>query len=120
MAQSRTHPGHTHEHGPNCGHTVIKHEGHVDYIHDGHLHHPAGTAGSTVVEEHVLDVGSKNPDRCTPNHRCAGHQTGHKHGPGCGHEALPHGDHTDYLVGDHLHHPHGDHCDDLGPVEVVR
>jgi len=32
---------------------------------------------------------------------------------------VPHGDHTDYLVGDHLHHPHGDHCDDHGRVEVV-
>jgi hypothetical protein len=27
---------------------------------------------------------------------------------------VPHGDHTDYLVGDHLHRPHGDHCDDHG------
>jgi hypothetical protein len=26
------------------------------------------------------------------------------HGPGCGHEAVPHGDHVDYLVDDHLHH----------------
>ena len=41
----------------------------------------------------------------------------HEHGPGCGHEAVPHGDHTDYLVGGHLHHPHGDHCDDHGPLE---
>jgi len=34
----------------------------------------------------------------------------HKHGPACGHEAVPHGDHTDYFDG-HLHHPHGDHWD---------
>jgi len=30
---------HAHLHGPNCGHTAIRHEGHVDYLHDGHLHH---------------------------------------------------------------------------------
>ena len=43
----------------------------------------------------------------------------HTHGPGCGHVALQHGDHTDYLVDGHLHHPHGDHCDDHGPVKVT-
>jgi hypothetical protein len=40
------------------------------------------------------------------------------HGPNCGHPAIPHGDHTDYLVNGHLHHPHGNHCDDHGPVKV--
>jgi hypothetical protein len=30
---------------------------------------------------------------------------------------VPHGDHTDYLVNDHLHHPHGNHCDDHGPLQ---
>ncbi len=49
-----------------------------------------------------------------------GHDRKHVHGPGCGHEAVPHGDHTDYLVDGRLHHPHGDHCDDHGPVEVVK
>ena len=43
----------------------------------------------------------------------------HRHGPGCGHEAIPHGDHVDYLVDGHLHHPHDGHCDDHGKVEVV-
>jgi hypothetical protein len=33
---------------------------------------------------------------------------------------VPHGDHVDYLVNDHLHHPHGDHCDDHGSVEVTN
>ncbi|HYY31713.1 MAG TPA: hypothetical protein VE860_27460 [Chthoniobacterales bacterium] len=120
MANPKTHPDHGHEHGPECGHTAIRHEGHIDYIHDGHLHHPTGIAGSTLVEEHAIEVDSKNPDRCTPDHHCVDHQPGHKHGPGCGHEAMPHGDHTDYLVNDHLHHPHGDHCDNHGPIEVVR
>jgi hypothetical protein len=32
---------------------------------------------------------------------------------------VPHGDHVDYLVADHLHHPHGDHCDDHGPLTAA-
>jgi zinc transport system permease protein len=43
------------------------------------------------------------------------HDHAHQHGPDCGHEAIPHGDHVDYLVEGHLHHPHDDHCDDHGP-----
>jgi zinc transport system permease protein len=31
--------GHTeHEHGPACGHPVLPHGDHVDYVHDGHRH----------------------------------------------------------------------------------
>lgn len=36
----------------------------------------------------------------------------HEHGPSCGHTAVRHGDHTDYLHDGHLHHPHGDHVDE--------
>ncbi len=107
------HQGHDHKHGKGCGHTGIVHEGHVDYLHDGHLHHQNGDK----VEEHVLPVTASNPGECTPAHTCDGHDKAHKHGPRCGHETVPHGDHNDYLVGGHLHHPHGDHCDDHGPVQ---
>ena len=31
----------------------------------------------------------------------------HKHGPGCGHMAIQHGDHVDYLHDGHLHHQQG-------------
>jgi hypothetical protein len=41
------------------------------------------------------------------------------HGPGCGHEAIKHGDHIDYIVDGRLHHQHGDHCDDHGPLETI-
>ena len=58
----------------------------------------------------------ENPEMCTSDHRCVGHEAGHAHGPGCGHEAVPHGNHVDYHVSGHLHHPHGDHCDDHGPL----
>ena len=110
---AHTHEGHTHKHGPNCGHAGILHDGHVDYLHDGHLHHVQGDK----VEEHALAVSATNPAQCTPKHSCKGHDKTHKHGPSCGHPAIPHGDHVDYLVDGHLHHPHGDHCDDHGPVQ---
>jgi hypothetical protein len=106
---------HEHEHGPGCGHVAVRHDDHVDYLHDGELHHHS--EGS--VERHAVPVGGANPADCTPAHDCSEHESEHEHGPDCGHEAVPHGDHVDYLVGGHLHHPHGDHCDDHGPLEVV-
>ena len=115
MSNPKQHAGHSHQHSAGCGHTAIQHDGHVDYLHDGHLHH----VGKGGVEEHQLAVNSTNPASCTPKHQCAGHPKGHKHGPNCGHEAVPHGDHVDYLVDGHLHHPHGDHCDDHGPVSLA-
>lgn len=109
-----THDAHSHVHGPNCGHTALQHGGHIDYLHDGHLHH--------VHEDHVdeceISIGTGNPDACTPGHQCTGHTRAHVHGPDCGHEAVPHGDHVDYIVADHLHHPHGGHCDDHGAVHM--
>jgi DNA-binding transcriptional ArsR family regulator len=116
MSTPHTHANHTHQHGPGCGHTGIKHDGHTDYLHDGHLHHP--TKGG-AVEEHTLAVGGTNPAACTPSHSCGGHPTSHQHGAGCGHEAVPHGDHVDYLVNGHLHHPHGSHCDDHGAIQTA-
>lgn len=110
------HTGHVHRHGDDCGHVAVKHEDHVDYLQDGRLHH----MHDDHIDQHVLDVTEHNPDVCTPKHDCAAHDADHVHGPGCGHEPVPHGDHVDYLVEGHLHYPHGDHCDDHGPVEIVR
>lgn len=36
----------------------------------------------------------------------------HVHGAGCGHVAVKHGNHVDYLHDGHLHQPHGDHVDE--------
>ena len=36
----------------------------------------------------------------------------HEHGPDCGHQAVRHGDHVDYLHGGHRHAPHGSHYDE--------
>ncbi len=115
MACKDTHASHSHTHGKDCGHVAVQHDGHVDYLHDGHLHHPHGDH----VDEHRLAVGGENPADCTPKHACDGHEAGHRHGPDCGHPAVPHGDHTDYLVDGHLHHPHGSHCDHHGAVRLA-
>lgn len=115
MASHETHPTHSHVHGPNCGHLAVRHDGHVDYLHDGHLHHPH----SGHTDEHSIGVGSSNPQDCTNGHECNGHDRDHRHGPGCGHETVPHGDHLDYLVGGHLHHPHNGHCDNHGNLRLA-
>ena len=112
MNEHKTHERHDHVHGDGCGHPAIRHDGHVDYAHDGHLHH----AHDGHVDECALPVTAKNPAACTPGHACTGHDGAHAHGPGCGHAAIPHGDHTDYLVAGHLHHPCAGHCDDHGSV----
>lgn len=108
------HENHSHVHGPDCGHVSIQHGDHVGYLHDGHLH----CAHEDHYDEHVIAVSETNPDGCVP-HDCTAHDAAHVHGPDCGHPAVPHGDHVDYLVDGHLHHPHGDHCDDHGPIEVL-
>jgi hypothetical protein len=112
MTQHRIHDAHDHIHGPDCGHPAVAHDGHTDYLHDGHLHH----VHDDHVDECSIVVDGLNPAACTPQHACGGHADAHAHGPRCGHPAVPHGDHVDYLVDGHLHHPHGDHCDDHGPL----
>ena len=109
------HQGHAHQHGNNCGHTAIMHDGHQCFLHDGHMHYVHGDH----VDEHKLEVNSANPAKCTPGHSCGDHEVNHRHGPGCGHETVPHGDHTDYLVDGHLHHAHEGHCDDHGAVQLA-
>jgi hypothetical protein len=32
---------------------------------------------------------------------------------------VPHGDHSDYLVGGHLHYSHSNHCDDHGALKAI-
>jgi hypothetical protein len=115
MSDHQTHHHPEHTHGPGCGHTAVRHEGHVDYLHDGCLHHPH----EDHYDEHVIAVSATNPEGCAETTTaCA--ESGHVHGPGCGHEAVPHGDHIDYLVDGRLHHVHDGHCDDHGPLEQVE
>src|SRR5258706_9999620 len=111
----KIHEKHPHVHGPNCGHTAVRHDDHVDYLHDGHMHHPH----NDHVDEHEVSVSDHNPTGCTPKHDCGAHEESHQHSATCGHPAIPHGDHVDYLVSGHLHRQHGDHCDDHGVLEVA-
>ncbi|MCD6727606.1 MAG: hypothetical protein LT070_10275 [Solirubrobacteraceae bacterium] len=107
--------GHEHLHGPGCGHTAVVHAGHIDFLHAGHLHHAHGDH----VDDHVIAVDAANPDGCRDAQDGVADEPGHVHGPGCGHEQVPHGGHVDYLVDGRLHHPHGDHCDDHGPLSLA-
>ncbi len=104
-----THENHTHEHGENCGHTQIKHGNHTDYLHDGHLH----SIHDSHIDECVLEVSDANPAACAETAcECS-------HDENCKHEAVPHGDHVDYLVDGKLHHHHDGHCDNHGAVYVM-
>lgn len=78
-----THLNHDHVHGINCGHTVVRHENHVDYLHDAHLHHQGK---DRLIEEHVLEVTTTNPALCTRGHICSDYSSDHIHGLGCSHE----------------------------------
>ncbi|HYQ91679.1 MAG TPA: hypothetical protein VES89_06285 [Candidatus Competibacteraceae bacterium] len=112
MSDCQPHEAHPHQHGPGCGHPAIRHQDHLDYLHEGHLHHPHGDH----YDEHRLEISATHPGGCeTTTTTCC--QRGHQHGPGCGHEPVPHGDHLDYLVEGRLHHPHGDHGDGHRKVE---
>ena len=44
----------------------------------------------------------------------------HKHGPGCGHIAIRHGDHVDYLHDGQLHHLVGDKKVEEHVIEVSK
>ena len=111
MSEHVTHQAHERVLGRGCGHTAVKHDGHGDYLQDGHLHHDH----QGPCDEHAIETSTKNPDALAPKHDCQAHAADHQHGPGCGREALPRGDHADYFVEGHLHRSHGDHCDDHGP-----
>ena len=45
-------------------------------------------------------------------HTVADEHVGHQHGEDCGHPAVPHGDHVDYVHDGHRHAPHGSHYDE--------
>ena len=53
---------------------------------------------------------------CKQGHTCTAHGSTHQHGPSCGHQAVMHDDHMDYVVDGHLHHPCMGHCDDHGVI----
>jgi zinc transport system permease protein len=46
------------------------------------------------------------------HHTVAREDHGHEHGDSCGHPAVPHGDHVDYVHDGHRHASHGSHYDE--------
>jgi hypothetical protein len=44
----------------------------------------------------------------------------HKHDSNCGHKAVKHDEHTDYLHDGHLHHVHDDHIDEHSLPETTK
>jgi zinc transport system permease protein len=49
-------------------------------------------------------------------HQHAEAHADHEHGPGCGHPAVPHDDHVDYVHAGHRHAQHVGHYDEHGPA----
>jgi zinc transport system permease protein len=47
-----------------------------------------------------------------PAHTATAETHPHEHGPDCGHVAVTHGDHVDYIHDGHRHAPHGGHYDE--------
>jgi zinc transport system permease protein len=52
------------------------------------------------------------PETGAPEHEVADEAHGHQHGPSCGHLAVEHGDHVDYIHHGHRHAAHGGHYDE--------
>jgi hypothetical protein len=61
-----------------------------------------------------VPLSEQNSANWTAGHNCEHHADDHEDGPDCGHEAVGHDDHVDYVVGVHLHHPNGDHGEHHG------
>ena len=74
------------------------------------------TVYAIAISLHILTERETRPRSVL---QCRGPDASHVDGPDCGHEAVTHGDHIDYLVDVHLHHPHSSHRDDHGPLAVV-
>ena len=59
------HLEHNHVHSEICGHIMIMHRNHVDFLHDGELHY-IGPTGE--VYPHKLEITEENPTGCHPIH----------------------------------------------------
>lgn len=97
MTDTDTQAEHTvteHEHGADCGHEAVAHEGHTDYLHG--LHHHAQHGDHYDEHESRAEHGIEE----------------HEHAADCGHDAVPHDDHVDYQHDGHLHAEHAGHYDE--------
>ena len=60
----------------------------------------------------VARVLPSEDDVLVPSRHVNAEQHAHEHGTECGHSAVPHEDHVDYLHDGHLHAAHGSHYDE--------
>jgi hypothetical protein len=89
----------SHVHSATCGHPVVPHGDHFDYIVNGQLHH--------AHEGHCDHHGSITVVH--PVHE----RHNHLHSKTCGHTQIIHDGHVDYLHDGHLHHMKQDgKCED--------
>jgi hypothetical protein len=65
-------------------------------------------SGANVGVEATTEGSTMSPTDIHAEHTTAEHQ----HGEGCGHEAVPHEDHVDYVHDGHKHAVHDDHYDE--------
>lgn len=93
---------HDHDHDRWCGHAFMPHGDHVDFLHDGRIHRPCS--------DHFEEMrGCDEPVR---RHHLSHSAHMHVHQPDCGHTAVAHLDHFDYLHGRHRHAVHQTHYDE--------
>ena len=64
---------HHHIHCEFCGHCTIRHDGHIDYVHDAELHHVDAIG---EVYPHKLAISDINPGGCRPLLNYAWHADG--------------------------------------------
>ena len=62
------------------------------------------------LAEPFLEQGDPFP--LEPEHTAVPETHAHQHGEACGHPAVPHGDHVDYVHDGHSHAVHGEHYDE--------
>ena len=69
--------------------------------------------GAVLRRRHRIRAPFEDPDPFAspaPHTTTGAHP--HEHGEHCGHPAVTHGDHVDYVHDGHRHAPHGDHYDE--------
>lgn len=78
--------------------------------------------GFKAQQPHQHSTGAPAPRLCTSSktdHAHVHHEDNHVHGDLCGHTAIVHNDHRDYIVESQVHCPHQGHCDFLGSIDSL-
>ncbi|KAK9812049.1 hypothetical protein WJX73_001132 [Symbiochloris irregularis] len=99
--------------------TQVAHDDHVGFLCEGKLYCNNNTSDceAPFLTPHEL------PPAASPCKLLVEQDISHEHGPNCGHEAVLHNDHYDFLVGNELHHvveEAGQECCTKGCLKDVR